>query len=44
MVGLSSSKELCEALGGSVRLIQSKNGITEFEIRIPVNNHEKTEQ
>jgi hypothetical protein len=23
---------------------QSKNGITEFEIRIPVNNHEKTEQ
>jgi signal transduction histidine kinase len=27
-VGLSSSKELCEALGGSVRLVSSKKGST----------------
>ena len=39
-VGLSSSKELCQALGGNVRLISSKKGLTQFEIVIPVNNHE----
>jgi signal transduction histidine kinase len=27
-VGLSSSKDLCQALGGSVKLISSKKGFT----------------
>jgi hypothetical protein len=31
-------------MGGSVKLVSSKEGHTEFEIRIPVNNHEKTEK
>ena len=39
-VGLSCSKELCQALGGDVRLLSSKKGCTEFEIVIPINNHE----
>lgn len=38
-VGLSSSKELCQALGGNVRLVSSKKGFTQFEIVIPINNH-----
>jgi hypothetical protein len=29
-VGLSSSKELCKALGGNVRLVSSIKGFTEF--------------
>ena len=38
-VGLSSSKELCSALGGKVRLVSSIKGFTEFEIKIPVFIH-----
>jgi signal transduction histidine kinase len=38
-VGLSCSKELCEALGGNVRLVSSKKGCTLFEMRVPINNH-----
>ena len=38
-VGLSTSKELCHALGGKVKLLSSIRGCTKFEIRIPVTNH-----
>ena len=43
-VGLSCSKQLCDAMGGSVRLISSKEGCTEFEFKIPVNMHEMIEK
>lgn len=38
-VGLSNSKELCSSLGGSVRLVSTKEGHTEFEIIIPIFNY-----
>ena len=35
-IGLSNSRELSRYINGDVRLIQSKEGFTEFQIKLPV--------
>ena len=35
-IGLSNSRELARYINGDVRLIQSKEGFTEFQIKLPV--------
>jgi sensor histidine kinase regulating citrate/malate metabolism len=35
-VGLTCSKEICKKIGGDIKLIQSKKGLTVMAFKIPV--------
>ena len=43
-VGLSCSKILTEALGGSIRIVNSLEGLTEIKVTIPVKILEQREE
>jgi sensor histidine kinase regulating citrate/malate metabolism len=35
-IGLTCSKEICKKIGGDIKLIQSKKGLTVMAFKIPV--------